>query len=268
MTSPPTQSGDAQETWNRMAEIYARDLDPRFAPIVDLVVTAARCRPGASVIDVGTGTGSVALAASRLVGPAGHVLAVDISPEMLTVARERATRDGASNVQFREGGAGSLPAPDASADAVVSSLCLMFVPDRARAAQEFARVLRAGGRFAASVWGPPERCDIVRLQQMVARAGGSAVRPEVSPVSLADPAPFLEQLRAAGIEANARREQVSFSHDNLDQAFEIASIVARVTLSAHEQQRLKREIADAMWPEPDAPRELHNEVVLITGHRL
>ena len=68
--------------------------------------------------------------------------------------------------------------------------------------------------------------------------------------------------------ANARREQVSFSHDNLDQAFEIASIVARVTLSAHEQQRLKREIADAMWPEPDAPRELHNEVVLITGHRL
>lgn len=267
MTSPPTQSGDAQETWNRMAEIYARDLDPRFAPIVDLVVTAARCGPGASALDVGTGTGSVALAASRLVGPAGHVLAVDISPQMLAVARARTEAAGASNVEFREGGAESLPAPDASADTLMSSLCLMFVPDRARAAQEFARVLRPGGRFAASVWGAPERCDIVRLQQMVARAGGSTTPPELSPISLADPAPFLDQLRAAGIDADARRERVSFWHDNLDQAFEIASIVAQLMLTPDEQERVKREIAAAMWPEPDAPRDLHNEVVIIAGRR-
>jgi SAM-dependent methyltransferase len=267
MTAAAGHGSDEKATWDRMARIYTRELDPRFAPIVDLVVTVADCGAGASVIDVGTGTGSVALSASRVVGPTGRVLAVDISPRMLTVARERANTAGASNVRFREGGASSLPAPDSSADALMTSLCMMFVPDRARAAMEFARVLRPGGRFVAAVWGPPERCDIVRLQQIVALAGGSSMRPEVSPVSLADPGLFLEQLRASGIESSARRERVSFSHDNLQQAFEIASIVTQMTLTADAQIRVKQQIAEAMWPEPDAPRELHNEVVLITGRR-
>ena len=102
-------------------------------------------------MDLGTGTGSVALRAAPLVGE-GEVTGVDISADMLAVAKRRAAKLGVGGVMFREGGAEAIPAEDGSFDVVLACLCLMFVIDRAAAAREFARVLRPGGRFVAAVW--------------------------------------------------------------------------------------------------------------------
>ena len=77
--------------WDDMAEVYVREIDQRFGPIVDHLLRRADLRPGQRILDLGTGTGSVALSCAPRVAPDGHVLGVDISPEMLVLARARAS---------------------------------------------------------------------------------------------------------------------------------------------------------------------------------
>lgn len=132
--------------WDRISDVYVREIDRRFGPVVDGVVARAALRSDQRVLDLGTGTGAVAERAAALVGPSGRVLGVDISPEMLARARRRVTTRGLTNVAFREGRAEALPVEDAAYDAVLASLSLMYVIDRAAAAREIARVLRPGGR--------------------------------------------------------------------------------------------------------------------------
>ena len=151
--------------WNRISQLYLREVDARFAPVVENVVRRADLKPGQRVLDLGTGTGSVAMRAAALVGSAGRVTGVDISPEMLAVTRQRLVESGHSNVDLREGSAEQLPAGEGTFDAVLASLSVMYVIDRAAAAREIRRVLRPGGRFVAAVWAAAERCDIVLFQQ-------------------------------------------------------------------------------------------------------
>ena len=147
------EQGDAWQigVWDRMSELYGREIDRRFAPVIDRVIASADLRAGEHVLDLGTGTGAVAEKAAPVVEPGGSVLAIDISPEMLAVAQQRA---GQASITFQvaEGSAESIPAADASLDVILASLSLMYVIDRPRAAREMARVLRPGGRLAASAW--------------------------------------------------------------------------------------------------------------------
>ena len=74
--------------WDRISQLYRDEIDSRFLPVVEGVVRRAELRPGERVLDLGTGTAAVAVRAEAAVGPAGHVVAVDISPEMLVLAEE------------------------------------------------------------------------------------------------------------------------------------------------------------------------------------
>ncbi len=104
--------------------------------------------PGETVLDLGSGPGLDALLAGRRVGPQGHVIGVDMTPEMLE--RARATAAGAGNVEFRAGRLEELPVDDASIDAVTSNCVINLVPDKAAVFREMARVLRPGGRAVIS----------------------------------------------------------------------------------------------------------------------
>ena len=73
--------------WDRMSDIYRREIDARFAPVVERLLAHAKLQPGESVLDLGTGTGSVAFVAAPQVGPTGTITAVDISREMLAKAK-------------------------------------------------------------------------------------------------------------------------------------------------------------------------------------
>jgi len=75
--------------WDRMVPVYVREIDKRFQPIIERVVKLGDLKPGQHVLDLGTGTGSVAIKAAEAVAPNGHITAVDISPEMLALARQR-----------------------------------------------------------------------------------------------------------------------------------------------------------------------------------
>jgi SAM-dependent methyltransferase len=102
---------------------------------------------GEIVVDVGSGSGFDSLIASRLVGPTGRVIGIDMTAEMLDKAREGAKALGSSNVEFREGLAEELPLPDEFADIVISNGVLNLTLDKVETLREWARIIKPGGRL-------------------------------------------------------------------------------------------------------------------------
>jgi SAM-dependent methyltransferase len=103
-------------------------------------------RTGAVILDIGAGAGTDTLIAARLVGPAGKVWGLDMTPAMLAKLRTNIARAGAAWVEAVDANAESIPLPDESVDTVTSNGVLNLVPDKARAFAEIFRVLRPGGR--------------------------------------------------------------------------------------------------------------------------
>lgn len=102
--------------------------------------------PGDAVLDVGSGSGTDTLIAARMVGPAGKVFALDMTPAMVRKLRGLVEELGVPNVEVIEGSAEAIPLPDASVDVVTSNGMLNLVPDKRRAIAEICRVLKPGGR--------------------------------------------------------------------------------------------------------------------------
>lgn len=103
--------------------------------------------PGDVVVDVGSGSGFDSLIASKMVGPEGRVIGIDMTPAMLKRARSGASVMGAINVEFREGHAEELPLPDEFADVIISNGVLNLTPDKRKTLSEWERVLKPGGRL-------------------------------------------------------------------------------------------------------------------------
>ena len=110
----------------------------------------ARIKDGERILDVGCGTGTLAIAAKRRVGPGGTVYGIDASPEMLARAEKKARKAGAEIV-FKRGLAEAIPFPDAHFDVVLSTVMLHHLPSKVRSqcATEIRRVLKPGGRVLA-----------------------------------------------------------------------------------------------------------------------
>jgi SAM-dependent methyltransferase len=253
--------------WDRMVPVYVREIDKRFEPIIECVVKRADLKPAQHVLDLGTGTGSVALRAAEAIGPDGRVTAVDISPDMLAIARRRAASAEAS-ITFVEGRAEAIPADAESIDAVLASLSLMYVIDRGAAAREIARVLRPGGRLVGAVWAGPERADIVLLQQTAGSFAPEPPVPGVGPGALGDPASFLAQLADAGVKAHVETETIEFAFDDFASAWDVLAGVTASQLEPERAEAAKAAVRKAMWPHGDGPRRFGNETRFIIGRRI
>ena len=122
------------------------------------LVALARLAPGEAVLDVGCGTGTLAITASRHVGPTGTVNGIDASPEMIARAEQKARRVDAK-VVFKVSSAQNLPFPDAHFDAVTLTVMLHHLPRKGReeCAREVRRVLKPGGRALVVDFGGPSR---------------------------------------------------------------------------------------------------------------
>src|SRR5262245_60009583 len=214
--------------WDRMAPVYVREVDLRFRQVVEHLVALAKLKAGQNVLDLGAGTGSVALRVAPIIAPQGRVTAVDISPEMLTLARRRAAAAGRNNIDFAEGRAEALPVAAKSVDVVLACLSLMYVIDRATAAREIARVLRPDGQLVGAVWAGPQRADIVLLQQTAGNFAPEPPVPGVGPGALAELGPFLLQLAEAGVEARVETKITEFYFDSFESAWDV---LAGVTVS-------------------------------------
>jgi SAM-dependent methyltransferase len=265
--SGPENTGLAWQigVWDAMAQQYEREVDQRFRSVVEGVVQRAGLQPGEQVLDLGTGTGQVALRAASLVGPAGHVTGVDISGEMLEVARERAVTLGLRNVQYREGRAEAIPGDSSCYDVLLASLSLMYVIDRATAAREIARVLRPGGRFVAAVWAGPADCDIVWFQQTAGSFAPPSPVAGVGPGALAETRPLLKQLADVGVHARVETEMLGFDVDDFASAWDILAGVTTAALAPERREEAKAAVRDVMWPSGDGPRHFRNMTQFIVG---
>ena len=110
-------------------------------------LAVADLHPGEQVLDLGSGGGIDVLLSARRVGPSGSAYGVDMTDDMLTLARANAAKAGATNVQFRKGEIEALPLPDAAVDVVISNCVINLSTDKPAVLAEMFRVLVPGGRI-------------------------------------------------------------------------------------------------------------------------
>ncbi len=187
------------------AQRYLRWWAPVLAPtalrLLDLIQDGLRARPPGVILDVGTGTGTLEVAA-RTRWPRARVIGIDPDAEMLAVARSEADRTFGRDhrVEFLSGTASAIPLPDGSVDALVSSFVLQLVGDRAAAWREAWRVLRPGGVVAVVSWRgdtPAFRPQGV-FDRTLAEFGLASGNGSSHPGGLGSPSSAAAELRTAG----------------------------------------------------------------------
>lgn len=183
------------------AEVYhacfVPTLTARWAP---KTLGQVKPKPGEHVLDVACGSGALTRHAAQVVGPTGRVVGIDISPEMLAVARKVRRRHPSAAIEWREGSADALPFDDGSFDIVTCQLGLMFFPDRLAALGEMRRVLAKGGRIAIMTWGALAHCagNAAMADAWRDHIGEMQAAKLGPPHSLCDPQEVRSLLRSAG----------------------------------------------------------------------
>lgn len=139
----------------------------------DAMLNMAAIRPGARVLDVAAGAGDQTLDIAARVGPAGHVLATDLSAGVLAFARENAARAGYTNVETQPADGERLDVPAESFDAAICRLGLMLFPDPLRGLCEMHQALKAGGRVCTMIFSTPDTnpCIAICMTTALAHAG-------------------------------------------------------------------------------------------------
>jgi ubiquinone/menaquinone biosynthesis C-methylase UbiE len=128
------------------------------------LVELAEIKPGSRVLDIATGIGEPALTAAKQVGKTGEILAIDISQQMLSFAKERAVFLGLQDVvEFKEGDAETIDLPSSTFDAALCRWGLMFLPNPKAGLSNIYRSLVKGGHLAAAVWASPEKVPFISV---------------------------------------------------------------------------------------------------------
>jgi ubiquinone/menaquinone biosynthesis C-methylase UbiE len=144
----------ATATYNAAADSYDDPLNSFWARFGRRTIDRLQLQPGQRVLDVCCGSGASALPAAEKVGHEGFVLGVDLSENLLALARVKANEKFLKNIEFRIGDMLDLHLPEADFDAVVCVFGIFFVPDMAAAVRELWRLIRPGGKLAITTWGP------------------------------------------------------------------------------------------------------------------
>ena len=175
---------------------------PSFGPCAKNLIQVADPKPGERILDVGCGTGIVARQVAERLRSRGMVTGLDLSPNMLAVARTAATREGLA-IEWREGHAEQLPFSDNSFDLILCQFALMFVPNKAGALAEMRRVVAENGRVLISVWQSLVRHPFYRtLHEIIQQRMGMSTLQDI--FALGD----VDELRALAVEAGFWRVEI------------------------------------------------------------
>jgi len=271
-----------REQWDRHAKgwnDHGVQIGNWLRESTDAMLAMAEIGPGTRVLDVAAGAGDQTLDIARRIGPAGSVLATDLSPAILEFAKENARRAGLRNVEVQTADGENLNIAEGSFDAVICRLGLMFFPDPGSGLREMFRALRPGGRACTMVFSTPDKNPCVSI--LVATAFKHAGLPPRDPyqpgglLSLGKPGLIEDLFRQAGF-AHVATTQIAAPfrlpsvRDYLDFVRSSASPILGIL------GRLDERSKDAAWAEiedklsafntPDG-WEGPNELLLTVGYR-
>jgi len=245
------------------------------------LIEHAEIKPGHRVLDVATGIGEPAITAARVVGINGHVLATDISAQMLALAKQRATSLGFGDIiEFRESDAENLDLLNSSFDAALCRWGLMLLPNLDATISKIHNALKSGGRFAAAVWAAAPKVPIISLATGIIgkQVQMSAPPPEIpNPFSLADTNKLENSLAKAGFrEMHVETVIVTFefaSGEDYCRYCQAASASARIALSKETEERKEdiwRQVAEEAtrnYGTADGLIKMDNESICMVGTR-
>jgi enediyne biosynthesis protein CalE5 len=241
--------------WDSAATAWRRwweTLERAAQPVSDRMVELAAVNEGQRVLDIATGIGEPAVTAARKTGVSGRVVAIDQAPAMLAIGRQRARQLGLENIDFRESDAEMLELDEGDFDAALCRWGLMFMPDLEAALGRVGGLLKKGGRFAACVWGRPEKVPMISLGAEAVRRLAGVPKPPAGvpdPFRLADTSILEGALESAGFTgATFERITVTFEFAS-PEAFtdfrQQVSVPFR-TMLASKPPELRKEIIDAV----------------------
>ena len=198
-------SSNAEPSWGSQYRLVASDKWKAKSAVMGKAVTEALVeyaapKPGMRVLDLASGTGEPAISLAMCVGPQGQVTALDLSADLLEIAKGRARERGLENFIARQADAHSLPFAENSFDLATSRFGVMFFRDVGLALGELRRVLRAEARACFIVWGPIDQPYWQSTMGVVHRhIGGPILVPEgPDPFRFSAPNSLANELRAAG----------------------------------------------------------------------
>lgn len=241
-----------REMWRRGAQGWERrqqSLREHTAPVAGWLVDAIDPQPGERVLDIAAGPGETGFMVAQRLGPQGRLLCTDQAPEMIEVARRRASELGLENVEFAVADAQQLDLESGSFDAALCRWGYMLMGDPDEAMRRTRLVLRNGGRLALATWDRPDRNLWMAAPVMTLVAQGVLPAPnpaDPSPFALHDPDDLERRLRGAGF-SSVRTDRIEFSHrypsfddywsETMDLAAPIAGAMAGLTPEAAESVR-------------------------------
>ncbi|MYB17258.1 MAG: methyltransferase domain-containing protein [Chloroflexi bacterium] len=179
-------------------------------------------RPGETVVDFGSGGGIDCFIAARAVGPRGRVIGIDMTPDMIDLARQGAREAGLENVEFQLAEMEATPLADDSVDAIITNCVINLAPDKDRVFAEAHRILKTGGRLMIS--------DLVRSPD-AEPDGGEAMEDWVACLGGTEPRDvYLDRIRGAGFGRVELVSSVPWRRQRWQGAIESANIVATKTV--------------------------------------
>jgi arsenite methyltransferase len=209
-------------------------------------LAVADLQPGEVVLDLGSGGGIDCFLAAKRVGPTGRVIGLDMTPDMIKLARRNAKKIGATNVDFRFGEMEEMPLSDVSVDTIISNCVINLSPDKDAVFREAFRVLRPGGRLGVSdIVVDGDLPDFIRTK-LDAWAGCLA--------GALDERVYLDKIRAAGFE---RIEVLSRDYNQVDEGAEWDEV--QLIVAGEDGQEAKDKLVQAGL----SPRDLMSKVASI-----
>jgi ubiquinone/menaquinone biosynthesis C-methylase UbiE len=244
------------------------------------LIELAKIKPGSKVLDIATGIGEPAITAANQIGKTGHILATDISPQMLSIAKQRAISLGLQNViEFKEGDTETIDLPTSTFDAALCRAGLMFLPDLKTGLSNIYRSLIEGGYFAAAVWASPDKVPFISevMNTIMKETNSQPPLPGTpGPFSLSDENNLKNSFITSGFkDPITERMNVSFDFESADDftTFVLETAAPVQTMLANQTSERRGEILGAItevakkYADSTGRVKIDNEAIIIVGKK-
>jgi enediyne biosynthesis protein CalE5 len=250
----PTQFKISQrQSWDSVAQgwkTWWEPIEKGAQALSTRLVQLAEIKPGYRILDIATGIGEPAMTAAKVIGSSGHVIATDISAQMLAIAKQRAMSIGMQDIiEFKESDAENIDFPDSFFDAVLCRWGLMLLPNLDTALFKIHRSIISGRRFAAAVWSAPHKVPIISLASNIIGKELQIPAPQPgipNPFSSADANKLENTLIKAGfrdVHSETVTVRLEFtSGEDYSRYCQAVSSSARIALSKETEER-----KEAIW---------------------